>query len=478
MVIESFSPKPVQVTGLRALQYALRFVLDPIATMRECDRVFGQFAVLTGALPFTANVRLVPFGVPLVLTAGAPFNREVLSNPTTWRGIGLLLGGPRNSATSRLSEGALMRMRGLRHEHYRSLIIAPLRKPMIEQLGNAMLRIAQQSVAALPQGESIDLVNYAIRLSRTLALELLFASNMESAESISRLAERVLETSWRLSVAGFPVSLPLTPFSRYLREAELLENRMLAWAKRKRGSKDERDLGAIVVNSTDENGNPTGDAIAAAQLSVMLLMSFEACASALMWALILIAQHPTVARNLHDELIETVASSADFERIARLPLLDSVVKEVLRIIPPVPLHFRVAQEDAVLANFAFPRGTLVVLSGYLTNRQPDIYQDPSCFRPERWKTISPSPFQLMGFSAGPFACPGYWFALSVIKAALAAILRCYRVALIPPVRIDYKLQPTLRPAGRVLAMLCRHDGTFTAEPISGTVTKIVRFVEA
>jgi cytochrome P450 len=84
----------------------------------------------------------------------------------------------------------------------------------------------------------------------------------------------------------------------------------------------------------------------------------------------------------------------------------------------------------------------------------------------------------MGFGAGPFACPGYWFALSVLKAALATILRCYRVALIPPVRIDYKVQPTLRPAGRVLAMLYQHDSTFTAEPISGTVTEIVHFVEA
>ena len=477
MAIESFAPRPVQVTGLRALQYALRFVLDPIATMRECEREFGQFAVLTAALPFMANVRLVPFGVPLILTAGALFNREVLSNPTTWRGIGLLLGGPPNSAASRLSEGTLMRMRGLRHEHYRSLITAPLRKPMIEQLGNAMFRIAQQRVAGLPQDEPIDLVNYAIRLSRALAIELLFASDMESGESISRLAERVLETSWSLFVAGCPISLSFTPFGRYLKEAELLESRMLAWAERKRGSKDERDLGAILVNSTDEKGNSTGDATVAAQLSAMLLMSFEACASALMWALILIAQHPTVARNLHDELSATAGSSADFESIVKLPLLDGVVKEVFRIIPPVPLHFRVAQEDAALANFAIPRGTLVVLSGYLTNRQPDIYQDPSCFRPDRWKTINPSPFQFMGFSAGPFACPGYWFALSVIKAALATILRRYRVALIPPVRIDYKVQPTLRPAGHVLAMLYQHDGTFTAEPISGTVTKIVRFIE-
>ena len=326
MAVKSSSPGPVQVKGPSALKYALRFVIDPIATMRECERVFGQFTVLTSALPFMANVGLVPFGVPLVLTAGALFNREVLSNPATWRGIGLLLGGPPNSAASRLSEGALMRMRGLRHEHYRSLITAPLRKPMIEQLGNAMLHIAQQSVATLPQGEPFDLVNYAIRLSRTLAIELLFAGDLENGESISCLAERVLKTSWSLSVAGCPISLPLTPFGRYLREAELLESRMLAWAERKRESRDERDLGAILVNSTDENGNPTDGAAAAAQLSAMILMSFEACASALVWALILIAQHPTVARNLHDELSATADSSADFESIVKLPLLDGVVK--------------------------------------------------------------------------------------------------------------------------------------------------------
>src|SRR5215467_15616703 len=126
-------PAPVRMNGLAAWRWALRFGLDPLTATRNVFDNFGPFAVLAEALPFVKRPRAVLLNLPLVLTAGAAFNRELLSDPATWRGVSLLPGGPRNSAASRLSTG-LTRMTGRRHAHYRSVIAPALRKSSIDAL--------------------------------------------------------------------------------------------------------------------------------------------------------------------------------------------------------------------------------------------------------------------------------------------------------------------------------------------------------
>ena len=93
-------PAPVRVTGPAAWRWALRFGLDPLMATRRAHAAFGPFIVLAEALPFIRRPRAPLLNVPLVLTAGAAFNRELLSDPETWRGVSLLPGGPRNSAES------------------------------------------------------------------------------------------------------------------------------------------------------------------------------------------------------------------------------------------------------------------------------------------------------------------------------------------------------------------------------------------
>jgi cytochrome P450 len=442
--------------------------------MRESKRVFGPFALFTEAVPFIRYERVALLSVPLVLTAGAAFNREVLQDPATWRSVGLFPGGPRNSAARRLNQG-LMRLTGHRHAHYRSLITPPLRRLQINELGERMLRVAQERVALWPVGEPIDLAGYADRLIQDIAIELLFGADREYGAPIAEMTSRLLGRNWGLSAAAFPINLPVTPYGQYVRDAAVLERHVLAWAERKRGCNDDRDLAAIVVNSSDVDGTATSEATIAAQIPTLLIAAFEACVSALTWALILLAQHPRIARNVLDELSKTGADGMSAEAIINLALLDATVKETLRLLPPLPLHFRVAQVDTTLAGYPVPRGTRVVLSALLTNRNPKIYQDPDVFRPERWQSINPGVSDFMVFSAGPQSCPGYWFAFSVLKIALATILTRHRLELVPPVRIDYGTRPTLRPVGRVPAVLHPQDGEFAARPIAGTVMSLVQF---
>jgi cytochrome P450 len=334
-----------------------------------------------------------------------------------------------------------------------------------------MVSLAQEAVASWPLGVTIDLGAYVYRLVRLITVDLLFGGDRELGYPIADMANHLMERKWSRGSLSAPVNLPFTPYGRSLREAATLERHVVAWAQKKRGELNGHDLVSIMVNNPAPDGAPVDIARIAGSLPALVTMTSEACQIALVWASLLLAQHPAVARGLFDEL---TGAAPTMETIAQLPRLDAVVKETMRILPPVPLQLRVAEEATELAGHPVPKGARLVLSGFVTNRMRELYPEPDRFLPERWSTINPTMFEYLVFSAGPHNCPGYLFGLSVVKAALAAIVTRYRVELSPGTRIDYTVQPTLRPAGNVPVILHRQDGAFAAAPIRGNIHDLVR----
>jgi cytochrome P450 len=465
---------PAHVTGVAALRWALRLMREPLATARRCYQAFGPFVLLDAAPGFHRRPRIVLLGIPLVLAAGAAFHREILEDPATWRSVSLMPGGPRRSAARRMTQG-LMRMTGPRHAHYRKLLAAPLRRASVDAIGADVVRLAAEDAAAWPVGATVDLWDCARRTLRCLAIGLLFGDDRQRGYPIADAITRVTERKWTRGSSAFPVNLPFTPYGRMVRESEALERRILAWAETKRGHPDERDLAALIVNSPDIDGGPASSATIAGHIPSLYGGATEAGQSTLFWTLILLAQHPRVAGELLDELQHRLGGEPPaMETIADLPLLDAVVKESMRLIPPVPMQMRVAQDATILSGQRVPWGTRVVVSTFLTNRMPDRYPEPDRFLPERWSALEPTPFEFPVFSAGPRICPGYWLGLNAIKVALAAILTRYRIAFEPGTRIDYTVQPTMRPTGGVPVTLHRQDGAFAAVPLRGAIRDLVR----
>jgi cytochrome P450 len=459
-----------ELNGLAALRAGWQFARDPVDAMRRHYDAHGPIVVIGKALPLVSFPRIILLGAPLILTAGAALNREVLNNPAIWRSVSFLPGGPRGSAARRMNDN-LARMTGRRHAHYRKLISAPLRKTSVEAQGPDMVSLAQEAVASWPLGVTIDLGAYVYRLVRLITVDLLFGGDRELGYPIADMANHLMERKWSRGSLSAPVNLPFTPYGRSLREAAMLERHVVAWAQKKRGELNGHDLVSIMVNNPAPDGAPVDIARIAGSLPALVTMTSEACQIALVWASLLLAQHPAVARGLFDEL---AGAALTMETIAQLPRLDAVVKETMRILPPVPLQLRVAEEATELAGHPVPKGARLVLSGFVTNRMRDLYPEPDRFLPERWSTINPTMFEYLVFSAGPHNCPGYLFGLSVVKAALAAIVTRFRVELNPGTRIDYTVQPTLRPAGNVPVILHRQDGAFAAAPIRGNIHDLVR----
>jgi len=468
--------KPVRLTGFAAVRWGWRFARDPLSTTSRAFDRWGPFVMLADGLPLIRSARTVMLGVPLVWTAGAEFHRELLSAPEKWRGVSLLPGGPGGSAARRMSSG-LTRLTGSRHAHYRKLMLPPLAKTSVQAMAERMATLAAVETALWPIGEPIDLWDYAGRIMRSFALELLFGGDSEQTRSIASLVSRLMERKWDWSAIAFPVNLPMAPYGQVVRLSEMLERRMLEWIATKRGPGDNHELASIIVNSRDVDGNPSDDAAVVGQLASLFAAAAEAGHSAPIWTLLLLTQHPNITADLLDELHDKLGgSSASLGRAGDLPYLDAVVKESLRILPPVPLQIRVALSDTTIAGHPVPKGTRVMLNSFLTNRMPELFPQGNAFRPQRWSTIAPTMFEFPVFSGGPHSCPGFWFGSAAVKVALAAILSRYKVELRADARIDYRVQPTFRPRLGVPVVLRRRDGhKSAARPVTGNIRNLVDF---
>jgi cytochrome P450 len=173
-------------------------------------------------------------------------------------------------------------------------------------------------------------------------------------------------------------------------------------------------------------------------VAVLLIAAHETSSHTLSWTLLLLSQHPEVLGALLAELDAKLGGSAPtLEQLGQLPVLDSVVKESMRLLPATPfLFFRRATGSFELGPYTLPEKAVVLLSPLVTHREPSLYPEPLRFWPERWKTLSPSTYEYLPFGAGPRMCIGASFANMALRVLLALLVQRFRFTLSPDARVS------------------------------------------
>jgi cytochrome P450 len=314
------------------------------------------------------------------------------------------------------------------------------------------------------------------RLMLRISSEVLFGR--EDPERSWRLGERIgdwLTRNFEGRVWLALVDLPGTPYRALLRSAVQIEREIGAMVAARRAAPGD-DVISTLVRARDTGAAWMRYRDVVGQATMLFAASYETTANAMAWTLFLLAQHPAVADDLAAELAGAQRGApAALEALERLPLLDAVLRESMRLFPPVPYAIRLARGALALGGLPLRERDRVVVSHYVTHHLPELYPDPERFDPARWQGLRRGPYEYLPFGAGPRTCIGINFANAAMKLALAAILARFRLSLLPGTRVDRAVAVTLAPRGP-LPMRLHPAGEAPGPPaaVAGDVREMVR----
>lgn len=194
------------------------------------------------------------------------------------------------------------------------------------------------------------------------------------------------------------------------------------------------DLATKIMTTRDpETGRPFDTAEMVDQVAIFFLAGHETSASALAWALYLLAAFPEVQDRVAAEVAD-IPDDVGFSDISRLTFTRDVFREALRLYPPVPMMVRQNLRPEALRGRAVAPGAQIVLSPWHVHRHERLWERPDAFDPDRWQSDAgrrASRAGFLPFSAGPRVCPGAGFAMVEGPLLLAFLIRDLRFATVP-----------------------------------------------
>lgn len=217
------------------------------------------------------------------------------------------------------------------------------------------------------------------------------------------------------------------------------------------------DLLSMLLEARDDEGQPMTLRQLRDELITVIIAGHETVASALTWTWHLLAQHPQAEATLHAELAQVLGGrTPTMEDLPRLPYTRAVFEESLRLYPPAWLITRRATGPDTVGGYPIPKGSLLVLSPYITHRQAEAWPEPEAFRPERFlEDARPPRYAYVPFGGGPRLCIGNTFALVEGQLILATVAQHYRLRPADPKPVKAAPLVTIRPKGGLWVRLER-----------------------
>ncbi|MEO3755643.1 cytochrome P450 [Streptomyces sp. B6B3] len=311
------------------------------------------------------------------------------------------------------------------HRRQRRLVQPAFHRSRMDEYCRIIGEETDATSNAWRDGSTLDIQPDLYRFAVITTVRTFLASDM-SAEEVDGVRDSVdiaFEGVYKrvLAPLGIKEKLPLPSNRRYARALDDLRATLDDVIARHLASrKDDGNMLGGLITARHEDG----DVLSALELRdtalTMLMGGSDTTSSLLTWTLHLLAEHPEAARRVREESDEVLGGrTATWEDVHRLGYLYQVLKESMRLYPPVPLLTRAVTRDTELAGRRIPSGATVIYSPYLMHRQPELFEDPARFDPDRWSDGRPAPSRgaYVPFGLGARQCIGNDFA--TMRAALA-----------------------------------------------------------
>lgn len=217
--------------------------------------------------------------------------------------------------------------------------------------------------------------------------------------------------------------LGLGPWAKFQDRMARSEHIIYKEMARKREQGFGEDILSMMMQARDEHDEGWSDATIRDHLFTLLAAGHETTAIAMTWCIYHIHRHPHVLERLRDEVDGAFEQGMELDQIAKLPYLNAVWKEAMRLYPILPDALRELNTPMELGPYKIDAGKVVGVSISGVHHDPELYEKPGEFCPERFLERSYKPWEFMPFGGGHRRCIGAAFAGYEMSIVLATWIR-------------------------------------------------------
>lgn len=287
--------------------------------------------------------------------------------------------------------------------------------------------LAAQCLARLPRDRPAATRPELLRLSLEAVARTLFPlDDPERGEELNARVHRMMKPLVGVLMLSKSIQRdfgPLRHWSVFVRRRDAVDELLYEEIARRRATPVEsrpRDVLSLLLAAGDGGGEPLSDREIRDELLGLLIPGYHTTGTALAWCFERLAHHPGVVARFREH-----ADEGDGDAY-----LDAVISEVLRTRPPVIDAVRLATEDVELGGHVVRRGSLVAAMIYLAHHDPEAWEDPHDFRPERHLDGTAGAPTWIPFGGGTRRCIGASLGMLIMRRVLRAFLE--NVSFEPP----------------------------------------------
>lgn len=316
----------------------------------------------------------------------------------------------------------------------RRLVAPAFHTQRITAYAETMVNYAQMIMDDWYDGKHLDVDEEMMELTLMIVGRTLFDTDVRTtADKVKKSVSVIQKATNPTTILPNWVPTPLR--IRSAQANNTLDQIVYGFINERRASGDDKgDLLSMLLLSEDDEGNRMTDKEARDEAVTLFLAGHETTANTMNWTWWLLAQYPEVEAKLHHELDTVLGGrTPTLEDLRQLPYTANVIKESMRLMPPVWSIGRVPNQDTEIMGYSFPKGAGVNILIYCVHRHPDIWENPDTFIPERWEDerINAIPkYAYLPFAGGPRICIGNSFATMEANLLLATIGQQYQFRLV------------------------------------------------